>query len=1341
MSGSGSGSGSGSDSGSAAAVEAVLSVPALDLAAVAADAAIPSAAAEAVPVVVHSAHDDHDHSAHNDHNHNHDHHGSSSCGGDKTVTFAAKATAATTNNHDHSASAHVHGPSCSHDHHENDHKHNHVDKSAPGHVHGSSCSHDHDNGHDNNNHVDKPAAAHVHGASCSHDHDNGHDHKPVDKPAHVHGPSCSNDHQEHDHGHDHGHGHVDKPAAHVHGPSCSHDHDNGHDHNNHVDKSAAHVHGPSCSHDHQEHGHGHVDKPAHVHGPSCAHDHKPVDKPAHVHGASCSHDHHGHDHKPVDKPAHVDGASCSHDHHGHGHAAAAVVVPPLKQNDKNNKGMGGGLVVRSTFMCKGICCSSEIPAIMECLSPVDGITNILINVPLKHVIVDHLTKTVSATMVQGILNKHSFKATIMKDGDPAAAASKKKDGDSKGRSRFYVNGICCSSEIPVIKIIIESIGGGGISGHMINVTTKTVYVDHDSSIISANDIANALEAGGFHSIIEHDHSEAESGVISAFVTSRFIISSSTSKVLRTNSQLQGYVGKQMTIILDSINKNNNNNYDTRSSSSFIYTNTNTIIDTTNCDIDFKSMRATISHNAFLLSADDVATNVSEKLLLDDDIFYEYDTTISLKVQMDGNSIENKIWEFPSFDVAAKDHQSEDDTNKSIFCKLSTIITIISGVAWVISLFLILYQPLNYVGIVSVVLTFPPIAMKAFKSLRRYRFDVNVLMAVAMVGACALQDFMEAAAIGFLFSISDYLAHFTSKKARDALQKIVELKPESANLIHPQTKELILIPVESVPIGALVAVKSGDKVPCDGVVVEGTSTFDESSLTGESRPIQKRAGDDVSGGTVNSGNTQIIVQTTSNSEESAVSRLVKLVEEAQANRSETEQLVDRIANVYTPVILVAALCMLTIPWAFGVDVGKRWMNTALVLIVAACPCALVISTPVSYVAGLAAAAQKGVLVKGGAHLEALAAVQQIYFDKTGTLTEGNFKMLELDVLKSNANAAELDRTTILEYLYLMEERAAHPLSIALAEGAKKEGVNIQDNKYELTDHNFMAGEGVEAIINGMKVNVGNERLFRRLDMFDSLPESEKAKVQGWELMGATIGFMSIGDHGIVCSYCAADAVRPESKQVLAEFRKMGINIIMLTGDNRKTAIAIGTPIGLTEDMIKSGLLPAEKLDIVCKTTEEFEARGTSIFAKHFAKQKTVLMCGDGVNDAPALAAANIGVAMGHGAALAMSTADVCLLDSSLFKLVYALRMGKAVKAKIVQNVTFSIVVKIIVVVFALLGRLNLLWAIVSDIVGMVIVTANGMLLLTGNKTNEKKKANKTNEKKKAEFNITKTTSFD
>lgn len=313
-----------------------------------------------------------------------------------------------------------------------------------------------------------------------------------------------------------------------------------------------------------------------------------------------------------------------------------------------------------------------------------------------------------------------------------------------------------------------------------------------------------------------------------------------------------------------------------------------------------------------------------------------------------------------------------------------------------------------------------------------------------------------------------------------------------------------------------------------------------------------------------------MQITSSSNDSAISRLIALVEEAQASRSKQEQLVDKVANIYTPILLITALLMITIPWAFGNPVGERWTMTALVLIVAACPCALIISTPVSYVAGLAQTAQKGILVRGGVHLETLATVKQIYFDKTGTLTEGNFKMLELDVARE-----DMDRKTVLKNLYIMEERASHPLSIALAQGAKNEGITIEHGYFELSDHSFLPGEGVKGTINTKLIYVGNERLFRRL-LFDSLPESEKVKIQGWESMGATVGFMSIDNH-IVCSYCAMDAIRPEAKQIVADFHDIGINVTILTGDNRKTALAVGTSLGLKEDTIKSGLLPEEKSD--------------------------------------------------------------------------------------------------------------------------------------------------------------------
>ena len=611
------------------------------------------------------------------------------------------------------------------------------------------------------------------------------------------------------------------------------------------------------------------------------------------------------------------------------------------------------------------------------------------------------------------------------------------------------------------------------------------------------------------------------------------------------------------------------------------------------------------------------------------------------------------------------------------------------------------------ALVSVAFGIPPIALKAFRTLRRYQFDTNCLMFFASVGAIALQDFEEAAAVVFLFALSEWLEVRATSRARQALAAIVDLRPETACLVHPFTQELLMIPATAVPLGALVSVKTGDKIPCDGVVVDGVSTVDESSLTGESRPIRKGPKDKVSGGTVNSGLSPLMVQTTSTSDDSAVARLIRLVEEAQANRSETEKLVDEFAKIYTPIVVLSALLMCSISWAFGPEAGRQWTRNGLILIVVACPCALIISTPVSYVAGLAATAQKGILIKGGATLEALGAVKRICFDKTGTLTNGEFALLHMEVLTES-----LSREEIFQYLALMEERASHPVAQALLAAASNEKVVLPKNM-TLQKHAIINGEGVVGVIGGHEVHVGNERLFERLGLLASISDKNRQMIDDWKNLGGTIGYMSIGDYGIVCAYCAADGIREESALVVKRLRKMGISITMLTvrclievfgalrvkhriclstdvalfcfsvqGDNFDAALAIGKQVGLPPGDIKAKLLPEEKLQFVESLSQGNSQ--SSIIRSLWKRKRLVMHCGDGVNDAPALAAAHVGVAMGEGAALSMETADVTLLDSDLQKIEFSIRMGQKVTSKIIQNVVFSLAVKFLVLGFALAG---------------------------------------------------------
>ena len=519
--------------------------------------------------------------------------------------------------------------------------------------------------------------------------------------------------------------------------------------------------------------------------------------------------------------------------------------------------------------------------------------------------------------------------------------------------------------------------------------------------------------------------------------------------------------------------------------------------------------------------------------------------------------------------------------------------------------------MEWVALFAIAFGLPSIALKAYRTLRKCRFDINCLMLFASLGAVALQDYTEAAAVVFLFALSEWLEVRATFRARNALAEIVNLRPDQAVVFHPTTQELMVLPATAVPVGALVSVKTGDKIPCDGVVVEGTSTIDESSLTGESRPIRKGPNDPVAGGTINSGNSPLTIRTTATSEKSAVARLIRLVEDAQANRSETEQLVDRLAQIYTPIVVLAGLLMCSIPWIFGAEIGREWTNNGLILIVIACPCSLIISTPVTYVAGLAATAQRGVLVKGGATLEALSAIRHICFDKTGTLTNADFCLLQMKLL----HPQKLARESVWQYLSLMEERASHTLAQAILAAARNEQT-VVPNDMILHEHVMIHGEGVSGVINGYHVNVGNEKMFTRLQLLDQISPSEKAEVEEWKAFGGTIGFMSVEGYGIVCAYCVADRVRSEAANVIASLRKQKIQLTMLTGDNSETANAVGKLVGLRPEEIQSKLLPEEKLDFVQSLVQNKTTR--SIFRNGCRHQPLVMMCGDGVNDAPALA---------------------------------------------------------------------------------------------------------------------------
>ncbi len=569
--------------------------------------------------------------------------------------------------------------------------------------------------------------------------------------------------------------------------------------------------------------------------------------------------------------------------------------------------------------------------------------------------------------------------------------------------------------------------------------------------------------------------------------------------------------------------------------------------------------------------------------------------------------------------------------------------------------------------------------KGLRNLARFQFDMNVLMTIAVTGAALIGEWGEGAVVAVLFGVSEVLESYTMDRARQSLRTLMEIAPKSARVIRMGREEEV--PVEEIRIGETLVVRPGEKLAMDGVVITGRSAINQANITGESLPVEKGPNDEVFAGTIN-GHGGLEIRVTRLVEDTTLAKLIHLVEEAQAQRAPTQTFVERFAAWYTPLImLLAALVILVPPLLFGAD-WSHWIYEGLALLVVGCPCALVVSTPVSIVSAIANAARNGVLIKGGAHLERAGSVRVVAFDKTGTLTRGQPEVTGVEPLHPHLTAGEVLRLTAA-----VEMRSEHPLARAIIRAVPGGEVLPKAEGFEA-----IVGRGARATIDGRVYLVGSPALFAQ-DLGLDLAPAEDLVAQ-WQSLGRTVMLLGT-EKELLGAVAVADTPRETTAQALAQLKQAGVSqTVMLTGDNQATARAIGAMVGV--DQVRAELLPHEKVAVV-----------KELAVRHGA----VAMVGDGVNDAPALAAATVGIAMGGaGTDVALETADIALMADDLTKLPFTLRLSRATMAVIKQNIGLALGLKLLAVLAVFPGWLTLWLAILADMGATVLVTLNGMRLL-------------------------------
>ena len=566
--------------------------------------------------------------------------------------------------------------------------------------------------------------------------------------------------------------------------------------------------------------------------------------------------------------------------------------------------------------------------------------------------------------------------------------------------------------------------------------------------------------------------------------------------------------------------------------------------------------------------------------------------------------------------------------------------------------------------------------KGLAALRQGRLNINALMSVAVTGAFLIGQWPEAAMVMALYAIAEAIEARAVDRARGAIKSLLALSPEQAE-VRQEDGRWLRLGVRSVALNSIVRIAPGERVPLDGIVVAGQSAVDQSPLTGESLPVDKGPGDEVYAGTINQASA-LEMQVTAPASDSTLSRIIKAVEEAQATRAPTQRFVDQFAAIYTPAVFVLALLVaLLMPWVAGLT----WLEAvykALVLLVIACPCALVISTPVSVVSGLAAGARRGILIKGGVYLEEARKIKAVALDKTGTITEGKPKLVAFEPVATDEAPEHIELLA-----KSLAARSDHPVSKVIAQG-------LAVQPQEVNSFEAVAGRGVQGVIDGHPYILANHRWIEERSQCSAQLE---ARLAVHEEAGRTVTILANRDR-VIALFAVADTIKPSSIEAISEMKALGVVPIMLTGDNAATARTVGHQAGISE--IRGNLLPEDKL----KAIEEFQER-----------YGVTAMTGDGINDAPALAKANIGFAMGAaGTHTAMEAADVVVMNDDLRRIPETIRLSKRTHIILWQNITLALGIKAVFLLMAIFDDASMWMAVFADMGASLLVVFNGLRLL-------------------------------